>query len=145
MQRFTRFTLCAALALCLASGARTHAQDTPQARAQKASEEWLALVDAGKYSESWEAAAQAFKDAVSRGDWIKQVSGARKPLGRLLSRKLSKSELMKNPPNAPPGDYVGLQYQSSFEHRKSALETVVPLLDHDGKWRVSGYIVRKGP
>ena len=146
MQRFTRLTFCAALAVGLAAGARTYAQGDPKALAQKASEEWLALVDAGKYGESWDAAAQAFKDAVSRQDWITQVSGARKPLGKLLSRKLTKSEPMKNPPKAPPGDYVGLQYQSSFEHVKSVVETVVPMLDHDdGKWRVSGYVVRKGP
>ncbi|HEY6292086.1 MAG TPA: DUF4019 domain-containing protein [Terriglobia bacterium] len=142
--RRTRFTFCTGLVLGLAAAAGTYAQDTPQALAQKASEEWLALVDAGKYGESWDAAAQAFQKAVSRKDWESKVKAARAPLGKVVSRKLTKSDLMKNPPNAPPGEYVGLQYQSSFEHLKSAGETVVPILGQDGKWRVSHYNIRKG-
>jgi len=143
MHRMTRLTFCAALALTLAAGTRGYAQSDSLAQAKKASQAWLALVDAGKYGESWEAAAQDFKNAVSPGQWIMKVSAARGPLGKLISRKLVKSEPMKNPPKAPPGDYVGLQYQSSFEHLKSAFETVVPMRDRDGQWRVSGYIVRK--
>ena len=112
-------------------------------RAQQAAERWLALVDAGKYGESWDEAAPSFKTAVTRGDWVRKVAAARRPLGKLVSRKLTKSDLVKNPPNSPPGDYVGLQYQSSFQNLKSAVETLVPMLDPDGKWRVSGYIVKR--
>ena len=144
MKRF-RFTFCAALALVLTTAIFSYPQETPRALAQKASEHWLALVDAGKYGESWDAAARAFKDALSRQAWINQVEAARKPLGKLVSRKLAKSNYMKNPPGAPPGEYVAIEYQSSFENLKSATETVVPTLDKDGKWRVSGYFVKKTP
>jgi Protein of unknown function (DUF4019) len=139
-----RLALSGALLLYFAAvlPKQARAQDKPEAQAQKAAEQWLGLVDAGKYGESWDASAQAFKSAVSRQNWIKQVSAARRPLGRLISRKLTKSNLVKDPPNSPPGDYVGIQYRSSFQNLKSAIETVVPMRDPDGKWRVSGYFVR---
>jgi len=42
----------------------------------------------------------------------------------------------------PDGEYVVIQYDSSFEHKQSAVETVTPMLDKDGKWRVSGYYIK---
>ncbi|MCH8217005.1 MAG: DUF4019 domain-containing protein [Planctomycetes bacterium] len=32
-----------------------------------------------------------------------------------------------------------IQYDASFEGKKVATETVTPVLDSDGVWRVSGY------
>jgi Protein of unknown function (DUF4019) len=139
----SRPATCGALLVCLVSVLPNLAQAQDKVQAQKAAEEWLSLVDAGKYGESWDSASQAFKAAVSRSDWIKQVTAARRPLGKLVSRKRTKADLIKNPPNSTPGDYVGIQYRSSFQNLSSAVETVVPMLDPDGKWRVSGYVVRK--
>jgi hypothetical protein len=139
----SRLALCGALLLCLYAviPGQAYGQDT--AEAQKVANQWLALVDSGKYGESWDQAAQSFKAAVSRAEWIRKVTAARKPLGALNSRKLTKSDLIKDPPNSPPGEYVGILYHSSFHNLNSAVETVVPMLDKDGKWRVSGYIVKK--
>jgi hypothetical protein len=140
---FSRLGIWGALLLCLCTAIPrlAHGQDT--AEAQKVANQWLALVDSGKYGESWDQAAPSFKAAVSRAEWIKKVAAARRPLGTLRSRNLTKSSLIKDPPNSAPGDYVGILYQSSFQNLSSAVETVVPILDKDGKWRVSGYIVKK--
>jgi len=45
-------------------------------------------------------------------------------------------------PGAPDGEYVVIQYDSSFENKTEAVETVTPMLDPDGVWRVSGYYIR---
>lgn len=145
MSKLAVFPLAAALALGASPTSPVQAQDKAVALAQAAAEQWLALVDAGKYGESWDQAAQAFKDAVTRKDWERNVKDARGPLGKVLSRKLRKSDYLKNPPNAPPGEYVGMLYDTSFANRKSTTETVVPMLDKDGKWRVSGYYVQANP
>jgi hypothetical protein len=42
----------------------------------------------------------------------------------------------------PDGKYVVIQYDSVFEQKASAVETVTPMLDSDGAWRVSGYFVQ---
>lgn len=66
----------------------------------------------------------------------------RVPLGKVQSRKLKSATYTKTLPGAPDGQYVVLQYESSFEHKQSAVETVTPMLDNDGKWRVSGYFIK---
>jgi hypothetical protein len=70
------------------------------------------------------------------------LKAARDPLGKVQSRKLVKATYTKSLPGAPDGDYVVMQYESSFEHKQSAIETITGALDKDGKWRVSGYFIK---
>ena len=63
-------------------------------------------------------------------------------LGKVHSRTLKTATYTKSLPGAPDGEYVVIQYESSFEHKQSAIETVTPMLDTDGKWRVSGYFIK---
>lgn len=37
---------------------------------------------------------------------------------------------------------VVIQYDTNFEHKSGAVETVVPKLEKDGNWRVSGYFIK---
>jgi len=114
----------------------------PEDLAQTSAQSWLALTDSGKYAESWQEASTAFKAAVTQTKWVDMVTPVRNPLGKLLSRKLKSATYMKNPPGAPDGEYVTIQYDTSFENKKEAIETVTPMLDKDGKWRVSGYYIK---
>jgi Protein of unknown function (DUF4019) len=111
-------------------------------QAKAAAKEWLALVDAGNYQESWESAAGFFKNAVSQEKWQQQMAALRQPLGKTTSRKLKSAKYTKTLPGAPDGEYVVIQYQTSFAKKKSAVETVTPMLDNDGKWKVSGYYIK---
>ncbi len=124
--------------LCL--GAR--ASEEKEALAVEASKSWLALVDEGKDSESWETAAEYFKNAVTKEQWESSLTAIRKPLGKVLSRELKSKEYETTLPGAPDGEYVVIQYVTSFKNKKSTIETVTPMLDKDGKWRVSGYYIR---
>jgi len=110
--------------------------------AEQASEAWLKFVDSGDYSQSWVEASSLFKAAVTEKEWEQKVAVARQPLGALLSRKLQSAEYKTSLPGAPDGEYVVIKYDSSFANKKSAVETVTPMLDKDGQWRVSGYFIR---
>jgi len=66
----------------------------------------------------------------------------RASLGTVVSRKVKSARYLTTLPGAPDGQYVVIQYQSSFGHKKSAIKTVTPMLDGDGQWRVSGYYIR---
>jgi hypothetical protein len=66
----------------------------------------------------------------------------RQPLGKVKSRQLMSRKYTKTLPGAPDGEYVVIQYKSSFENKKVAIETVTPMLDKDGNWRVSGYYIK---
>jgi len=48
---------------------------------------------------------------------------------------------MTSLPGAPDGQYVVLRFETSFDNKAKAIETVTPMLD-DGTWRVSGYYVQ---
>ncbi len=116
------------------------AEDKEEA-AKRAALEWLALVDAMQYEASWKEAASLFKAQVSTSDWAKAVSAARSPLGGLVARDLMSATYATSLPGAPDGEYVVLQFQTSFENKAQAVETVTPMLD-EGHWRVSGYYIR---
>jgi hypothetical protein len=132
-----------ALALGAAITALVLAADTAAERAaQQSAQTWLALVDAGKYGQSWSEAAQLFKKAVTQAQWEGAARGAREPMGKLQARKLQSSEYRRTLPGAPDGEYVVIQYATSFENKKSAVETITPMKDKDGIWRVSGYVIR---
>ena len=103
---------------------------------------WLALVDQGQYSKSWENAAAYFKAAVGKDQWQTTLPAARTPFGQVLSRKLRSTQYATTLPGAPDGHYVVIQFQTSFERKSSAVETVTPMRDQDGKWRVAGYYIR---
>lgn len=120
------------------------AESNPQAEkaAVEAADAWLKLVDAGQYEKSWQEAAEFFRNAVSQEEWQKLMQVFRKPLGALVSRTLKSTDYTTTAPGAPDGQYVIIQYDSSFENKKSAVETVTPMLDKDGKWRVSGYFIK---
>jgi hypothetical protein len=103
---------------------------------------WLSLVDNQQYGESWEQAAQLFKGAVKKQQWVRTIQAGRRPLGKNISRELKSKRYMTTIPGAPDGEYVVIEFNASFENKKSAIETITPMLDKDGKWRVSGYFIK---
>lgn len=115
---------------------------TPEAAAESAAQEWLSLIDAGNYASSWSAASSLFRQKISEPQWQSAAAGARAPLGALKTRTLQSATPKASLPGAPEGQYVVIKYASSFEHKASAVETVTPVLDTDGKWHVSGYYIK---
>ncbi len=103
---------------------------------------WLGLVDAGKYGQSWDDAAALFRDAVSRDDWIKKVASVRQPLGKVVSRTLKSRKLVTTLPGAPDGHYLVMEFNTVFENKAAAVETVTPMQEANGGWRVSGYFIK---
>lgn len=126
------------LLLCWAAIADQRAEE----KALGAAETWLALIDNGRYSESWETTAVLFRNAVTKEQWERTLNAGRKPLGRLIARRLKWKQYATSLPGAPDGEYVVIRYEASFENKKVAVETVTPMLDEDGNWRVSGYYVK---
>jgi hypothetical protein len=110
--------------------------------AETAALSWLALVDEGRYAESWDAASAAFRSAVGKADWENAVRAARGPFGKLASRKLLGAKFTTQVPGAPAGEYVVIQYAATFAGGRTATETVTPMKEKDGAWKVSGYYIK---
>jgi hypothetical protein len=119
------------------------AQDVDNKNAAVASaEKWLTAVDEGKYAESWQEAAAYFKNAITKEQWEQSMQTVRKPLGKLTSRKVTTTIYKASLPGTPDGEYVVIQYETAFENKASAIETVTPMFDKDGNWRISGYFIK---
>ena len=107
-----------------------------------AAEEWLTLVDERNYKKSWEEASKLFKKSITKGMWEQSIKAVRPPLGELVNRTVKSANYATSLPGAPDGEYVIIQFSASFTNKKSALETVTPMKDPDGQWRVSGYYIK---
>lgn len=113
-----------------------------QAAAMTAAENFLALVDSGQYEASWEAASALFKSQVSKATWVAQISRIRPIFGSVSKRSLKSANHLTRAPGAPDGDYVLIIFNSTFERKQNATETITPSRDPDAQWRVSGYFIR---
>lgn len=103
---------------------------------------WLKLVDENKYAESWNETAAFFKGKVSQEEWILTLTNLKPQFGKTISREIFLSNYSTSLPGAPDGEYVVIQYKTKFELKKNAIETIVPMKDADGKWRISGYYIK---
>jgi len=143
MRSLTGIAAVSAVAVAaLACGTALAQHEDAEKVAVASSKAWLALVDAEKYSESWDAAASLLRGAIGKDDWVKLMVGNRKPLGKLVSRTVGASKYMTSLPGAPDGQYIVIQYKTVFENKAQSIETVTPMLDKNGTWRVSGYYIK---
>ena len=110
--------------------------------ALQAAEEWLMLIDASDFGASWDNAAAMFKNAITKEQWEKAIRPIKSAIGDIISREMKSAKYTASLPGAPDGEYVVIQFSTSFTNKKSAIETVTPMKDPDGKWRVSGYYIK---
>jgi hypothetical protein len=111
--------------------------------AKLAAQAWLEVVDAAEYGKSWDAAASMFKAAVTQEQWEAAVVQARGPFEPMGGRKFLGAKYMTELPGAPKGEYVVMQYEIRASDNTRLIETITPMLDSDGEWRVSGYFVQR--
>jgi len=117
------------------------ADEKAEKAALASSAQWLALVDKGDYTKSWERTAGIFRDIVTKLEWQMKLDTYRKPLGEVSERKVKSKQYAKTLPNAPEGEYVVLEYETVFKNKQTVTETVTTALEKDGKWKVAGYYI----
>ena len=137
-----KIAFLALLSLILSAGTVYPADIEKEKAAVSSAENWLKMIDEEKYAESWKDSAELFRNTVTQEQWVQSLQGVRKPLGRLLSRTVKSKTYTTSLPGAPDGEYVVIEFSTSFEKKKSAVETATPVKDKDGKWRVSGYYIK---
>jgi hypothetical protein len=139
-KRFAALLVLTSLLLTAASAAA--AEVKREAVAQGEALLWLSLVDSNKYDASWDEMSPAFKKLVSKRKWKSTVADLRKPLGKVISRKAKSAEYTRELPGAPEGEYVVAKFDTVFENKTAAVETVTLVLGTDLNWRVSSYSVK---
>jgi hypothetical protein len=131
--------------LCLATQAQAQSKAAPAGAveaAQTSALAWLGTIDAGNYAQSWKDSSALFQKAVGATQWEDVLKQVRTPLGAVKERKLKSATFTTSLPNVPPGEYVMIQFDTQFANKPNAVETVTPMLEPDGKWRVAGYFIK---
>jgi hypothetical protein len=134
--------ILAAVLLLVLTSLPVNAAPAKEAAAEQVARRWLAMVDNGDYGGSWHAASGYFRRAIDNERWRQTLAGVRGPLGAVVSRTLKARTYATELPGAPDGEYVVIQFDTTFQNKRSSVETVTPMLDQDGVWRVSGYFIK---
>ena len=125
------------LGLFMSLATTAHAQDAHPG------DDFLKLVDAKKYGESWDLSSDYLKQSVPRAEWTTQMVKTRDTIGDLASRTFRSEMPQTNPPGAPPGDYDLVTYETVFASQGAPrTETLALVKAADGRWRVVGYFIR---
>ncbi len=111
-------------------------------RAETVSVEFLALVDGGKYTESWHASASLMQGKIAEKDWVEKLSEARNLSGGLVQRVRKSASYSTEAKDSPPGEYLMLIYDSAFQNADQVSEYVTVMLEGD-EWKVAGYFMQQ--
>ena len=131
----------ALLGIILALTSVVNAQPSTDAGVEAATA-WLKLIDDGNYAASWQDASSYFRSQIPEDKWVDTIGNLRKLLGGLAGRELASAQPVTTLPGAPDGNYLVVQFRSSFTNKHSAIETVIMLFAKNGHYAVAGYFVR---
>lgn len=134
------FALIAMLALVQPVQGQTQAD--PIRDSAQAAEQWLKILDDGKFQDSWDRASMTLRLTVPKRNWIALMENIKKPYGTVQSRKIIDQRPAKNPKDLPKGDYMVLVFEASFANKKTAHELVTLVQESDGRWRVLTYQIQ---
>ena len=129
MDRVSRDPLCP-------SAGNGAAASPAQAEVARSARDWLVLVDAGRWDESWRATGASFQKLNTARAWANASQRVRVPLGPVLSR----TELSQESVPAPPHGYEMIKFRTSFANKPDTVETLT-LVREGGAWRVAGYLI----
>lgn len=106
-----------------------------------AAKEYVLLLDQGRYAESWSKGAKIFQGTISQNEWKTALNMARSRLGRATARSLKDQKPAWNPRGLPPGPYMVVEFNTSFEKAPHSGELLTLMREKDGKWKVLTYQV----
>lgn len=112
-----------------------------EAAPQQSAVAWLKVIDETNYAASWDKAGRQFRAQITPAQWIDALRMARVPLGRLQSRRAMEMTSASSLPGAPDGEYRILRFETVFERKAIARETVVLCME-DGEWKVEAYLIQ---
>ena len=133
----TSFRLIFTVTLIICTSMIAHAGDR---EAMTAAEEWLALVDAGDYNQSWLTANKTLKEQSEKDDWANYLKAIREPLGKIISRKVTRARTVTQIQGMPDGEYFQVQFEVKFAN-ESGMERMT-VAKEGGGWKVAGYMMR---
>jgi hypothetical protein len=130
---------CLVLLIFTPVGCTSKISPEEEAAAVDGAKQWLALIDAEDYQAGWRQAAAFLKEKVPEDQWVKSMNTVRKPMGAVASRKVKATQFRTMMAQALKGEYLVIEFKTTFAHRPDLTESVTQMKEKDGAWRVGGY------
>lgn len=121
-----------------AAPTRTPTTAVPAAHSEAAdyARQWLALIDEGRWDDSYQATGASFRRLNTLQVWTDASEKARAPLGAIVSREFVSAQYLP----APPHGYEVVKFRTRFANKAEAVETVT-LDREEGSWRIVGVTI----
>ncbi len=103
---------------------------------------WLGHLDADRFADSYAESSEMVKAATTNEQWRRMMVTYRQPLGAVISRRLKQIDEVTSLPGVPDGEHRVMTFETEFDNKKHAMETVTFTKEKDQQWRASGYFVR---
>jgi hypothetical protein len=126
--------------LALSAGACSDALAEQWATPDAAARQWLSLIDAGHYVQSWSRAGISFKNSISAQLWQARIAPVRDPFGAVCERNIIDVKRPSTIASLPEGEYAVVKFNSNFANGAAAVE-IVALNKQDDRWAVIGYFM----
>jgi hypothetical protein len=112
---------------------------TPSADAKLSSDNWLGVVDDGRFGEAYKLMSKYFQAQYKFEEFDQIIGRERRFLGRPSTRQLVSTMPLISPPGSPKGAYRQYMYRTKFSHESQQLYESVLLFGEENDWRVVGY------
>lgn len=111
----------------------------PVTDAKRRADEWLALVDQGRFETAYGVMAQGFRMQYPFSQFQELISRERTSLGNVETRQFIATAPYESPPGAPRGHYRQYSYKTRFARENRPIYELVWLVGEKDDWRVSGF------
>jgi hypothetical protein len=123
------FKNCRALALTIilfvSLAIQADAELLSRAQSESQARGFLQLLDQGLQDESWQTMSVAFRSLNERVHWNTRQQVIRTSYGPLESRDLKHISYRKTFSLSPDGEYIIVQFRSSYQNKAETIETLV--------------------
>lgn len=106
-----------------------------------AATEFLQMVDAGRYADSWHIADPFLQKKIPLPDWKAKLKKIHETFGPVIERSLDAVNFTAPAKELPESKFIMLEYETRFK-LKEMNEVITLVLGKDNRWRVVGYFIQ---
>jgi hypothetical protein len=126
------------MVLTIPAGAESYSKDQLREEAII----YLELLDQGRFAEAWQVMSPIFQALEPRVQWHNRQQAIRAAYGALEFREFFLMEYRDHYLLSPDGEYIIVQFKTSFQHKATTTETVVLDCSAATECSIREYIIR---
>jgi hypothetical protein len=126
------------MVLTIPAGAESYSKDQLREEAII----YLELLDQGRFAEAWQVMLPIFQALEPRVQWHNRQQAIRAAYGALEFREFFLIEYRDHYILSPDGEYIIVQFKSSFQHKAATTETIVLDCSTSTECSIREYIIR---